>query len=273
MERQNSKLLPAFALLLALGLLPASAQVFTNLNAGGLQGVFLSSSVAGDFDGDGKMDLLYNGTTGSYILANVWRNSGNGNFSDFANLWYQDNGAYSGQVAVGDFYNSGRIDALDTGIGSASNGAFVAVSQLWHNLGGGNFNLITNSGLPGIVFGNVAIGDFYNDGKLDLALSGYTNAGGSGIPISQVWRNLGNGVFTKVNIGLPRAIETMVAADFDNDGYLDILAGTTLWRNLGNGTFSNIASGIPGGVVAIGDFDNDGYLDVLGGQWHFSGLA
>ena len=230
-----------------------SAQPFTHTspNIHGLQG----SSVAADFDNDGRLDILEAGHDTLDYYTFVWHNIGGGGFSDVADLYPTGFGA----VAAGDFFNTGRLDALVTGLYYST-----ASSQLWQNLGSNNFNLITNSMLPGIKNGYVAVGDFDNDGKLDIMLWG-TGA-------LQISRNLGNGVFTNMNagiraIGTPSSVTGVFATDFDNDGYLDVLVGKALWHNLGNGTFTNLVSGLPGGATAIGDFDNDGYMDVLvGGQ-------
>ncbi len=132
---------------------------------------------------------------------------------------------------------------------------------------------ITN--LPGVCYSAVAWGDYDNDGRLDILLTGATNFysfPGSGI--AQVWRNTGNG-FSNINAGLPGVSFGAVAwGDYDNDGLLDILLTgvdtngqviSQVWRNTGSG-FTNINAGLPGvslGAVAWGDYDNDGLLDIL----------
>ena len=96
--------------------------------------------------------------------------------------------------------------------------------------------------LPGVLYSSVAWGDYDNDGRLDLLVTGYTDIG----RISQVWRNTGSG-FTNVPIaGLPGVGASSAAwGDYDNDGRLDfLLTGTPtaptaeshqgisqLWRN------------------------------------------
>ncbi len=188
--------------------------MFTNINAG-LPGIFYSSVAWGDFDNDGKPDILITGTTNGFVAGSL--------------------------------------------------------SQVWRNLGNGTFTNL-NVGLPGVLRGAVAWGDYDNDGKLDILLSGYSSNG----PITQVWRNVGNGTFTNINAGLPGVYQSSVAwGDYDNDGHLDILLTgidansntiSQVWRNVGNGTFTNISAGLQGmsqGSSTWIDFDNDGKLDIL----------
>jgi len=122
--------------------------------------------------------------------------------------------------------------------------------------------------------------DYDNDGLLDLFL---TN--GKTQP-SALFRNQGDGTFE--NIAASAGLEPdsgcsgVIAADFDNDGWKDllltgdggILQGTAqaplvLYRNLGDGTFEDvtISSGIDGPPTQLSastaDIDGDSYLDIF----------
>lgn len=238
---------------------------FTNLQAG-LPGVNTGAVALGDYDNDGNLDILLTGYSSTGAIAQVWRNLGNGTFT---NINARLPGVFYSSVAWGDYDNDGLLDILLTG---TSNGfGNTAVTQLWRNLGNGSFGKI-NTGLPGVLLGAGAWGDFDRDGLLDLLLTGHTSTGA----VSQVWRNLGNGAFSNLNVGLPGVHQSSVAlADYDNDGELDIvLAGTgtqtnlicQVWRNTGSGVFTNLNTGLPGfrsGSVAWADFDSDGRLDLL----------
>ena len=123
----------------------------------------------------------------------------------------------------------------------------------------------TNSTIPGFVnvtalvapglpaadsgsSGSAAWGDYDNDGRLDLLLTGWSNSG----LISQLWRNTGSGfsdVTATVAPGLPGASWNSVPwGDYDNDGRLDFLLRSqpSLWRNTGNGFIDLTATVAPG---------------------------
>ena len=85
-----------------------------------------------------------------------------------------------------------------------------------------NFTNI-NAGLPGVLYCSVALGDYDNDGQLDILLTGTANGFGNGA-ITQLWRNLGDGQFAKISTDMPAVSQSAVACgDFDEDGRLDIL--------------------------------------------------
>jgi len=250
---------------------------FTNINAG-LPGVDFSSVACGDFNNDGKTDILLGGlTTSNTYTLQVWLNLGNGKFTNI-NIGLP--GLYACSAALADFDNDGYLDMLFTGFNGTN-----YLSQVWRNLGNGTFSNI-NIGMPGMYNGSAAWGDFDNAGRLDILLRGNTNSVDQNAYISQVWRNLGNGIFTNVaNAGLPGGngpgaegsagpYGTAAWGDFDNDGFLDVLLmGPTniapisqVWRNLANSTFTNINAGLPGvwfGCALWGDYNNDGLLDIL----------
>src|SRR6266508_4426535 len=239
------------------------AQIFADINAG-LPAVSASSVAWGDYDNDGRLDILLTGYSSSLgNIARVYHNDGGGSFTAInAGL----PGVYQGSVAWGDYDNDGKLDILLSGYSSA----YGNIARVYHNDGGGSFSDV-NAGLPGVNNSSVAWGDYDNDGRLDILLAGSRSTGN----IARVYRNNGNGSFSDISAGLPGIGYSSVAwGDYDNDGRLDILlAGSSstgdiarVYHNNGNGSFTNINAGLPGmhwGSVAWGDYDNDGQLDSL----------
>ena len=130
--------------------------------------------------------------------------------------------------------------------------------------------------------------DYDNDGLMDLLIvNGSTMERLRGIVAGDqptpdrngvyLFHNLGNGRFEDVTerAGLTNAYwgTGANAADYNNDGYADILITAIgrdlLYRNNGNGTFTDVSSaaGLSRNVAwhtgsAFGDYDNDGFLDL-----------
>lgn len=125
--------------------------------------------------------------------------------------------------------------------------------------------------------------DFDNDGFLDLLVSSW----GLDDQI-RFFRNLGNGRFEDRThaaglTGLTGGLN-MVQADYDNDGFVDVLVLRGAWlrseggipnsllRNNGDGTFSDVSesSGTlsfhPTQTAVWFDYDNDGHLDLFIGN-------
>ncbi len=53
-------------------------------------------------------------------------------------------------------------------------------------------------------------------------------------------------------------------ADWNNDGWDDVAAGSNFWQNNGDGTFTRMDMGIIANTTVWGDYDNDGDLDCFG---------
>jgi len=139
----------------------------------------------------------------------------------------------------------------------------------------------TNRYLPETMGPGVAFVDYDNDGWMDLFLvnSGAADFYKPAAPLKNaLYKNNRDGTFTDVTDKAGVAGGTQfgmgcAVADYDNDGYPDILVTAygrcTLYRNNGNGTFTDVTD--KAGLAAPGwttsavwfDYDNDGKLDLF----------
>jgi hypothetical protein len=265
-----------------------------------------------DYNNDGLLDVLLVNGSSFEILTNpqlprtssrLFRNNGDGTFTDVTKESGLINEGWGMGVTVGDYDNDGHRDVFITNFGT---------NALFHNNGDGTFTNVTHeAGLEG---GNwstgCAWGDYDSDGRLDLYVSRYvdfdraripkpgsnTYCHYQGIPVACgpqglpglsdfLYHNEGGGKFREISaeIGVrdsDRAYGLGVTwLDFDNDGFLDLYVANDsvpnfLWHNTGKGKFEEIgfeagcavsADGRPQSSmgIAVGDYDNDGWIDVL----------
>lgn len=230
---------------------------FADINAG-LPGIRLGAAAWGDYDNDGRLDIMISGLASTEYISRIYRNNGDGTFS-----WNQSAifpGLLGSAVAWGDYNNDGLLDIIISG--HAMTG--YAVTFVFQNCGDGTFT-DSHADVIGTEQGSVIWGDCDNDGWLDILIAGAWDS--SGI---RLYRNNRNGTFTDANAGLPPG-SAVALGDYNNDGWLDIVLSRSLdssriFRNNGDGSFTDIQIDLPVinyGSLAWGDYDNDGRPDIL----------
>jgi hypothetical protein len=271
---------------------------FTDINTG-LDPVYFGSVTWGDYNNDGRLDLLLSGadSVGEQVTK-LYQNNGDGTFTNAENLVgqlvtntadHKFHSASYGCVTFGDYDNDGYLDVLLCGFNLVNGNAELPVTVLYHNNRNGTFSEISTPNIPGVNGeAKIAWGDFDNDGYQDFAICGRT----TGVwdfpnPITKVFHNnKGNGTFSEVTASPMAGVCRGVIAwgDFNNDGLLDLLVAGQLngdsgsafghtrdtiviYRNMGNGTFNGInTTGLPAlgyANASVGDYDGDGRLDLL----------
>lgn len=233
--------------------------------AGGSGAVLL----AGDFNGDGILDLFATLNISNATDAVVLVGNGDGTFSAGASLFVPNASPVS--ATIGDFNGDGKLDvAIAYVSGSGSQGVAVALGN-----GNGAFAAPTTiETISGFTANNVGIaaGDFDENGILDIAFyyENCTSATGPCTGSVDLLSGVGDGTFlpplTVAN--LPAATQAFVGpnlpvADLNEDNHLDLLVLNTPLLGRGDGTFIVNPVILPSAAVTVGDFNGDGLLDVL----------
>jgi tetratricopeptide (TPR) repeat protein len=232
--------------------------------------------IVDDFDNDGLLDIVTS-DFGQCAPMHFFHNNGNGTFSDRtaqAGLSDQLGGL---NLIQADYNNDGCLDIL------VLRGAweFPQRKSLLRNNCDGTFTDVTAAaglGDPATDTQTAVWADIDNDGYLDLLV------GNENVP-SQLFHNNGNGTFTDIShkagvdhMGYSKAV---VAADYDNDGYVDFYVSNLdgdhfLYHNNHNGTFSEVAlqAGVEKPQQAFPawffDYDNDGWPDLFVSSYYVS---
>jgi hypothetical protein len=234
--------------------------------------LFGNNYVAGDFNGDGSLDLAGVGTA-----AKVRFNNGAGTFGAVVDYAI---GGQGQDIAAGDFNGDGRLDLVVT-----INDPQIGLSLLTGN-GDGTFGATVNfPNTSGFDSPAVAAVDLNNDGKLDVVIAHeiacYTAPCVASEVISVMLGN-GNGTFQpsrEIQVG--KGMAEIAVGDYNRDGFKDLaLAGIQgqVYRlyGVGDGTFVQqptlIAvvdtSFIPVTDIDVADFNGDSIQDLVAAVPH-----
>ena len=220
------------------------------------------SVVIADLNKDSHQDIV----VANYLEDNImiFFGHGDGTFSG-GRFWSTGELSRPCSVVVNDMNNDTQLDIIVANYMGCTIGVFLGD-------GNGSFSDMTtfSTAYESKPY-SVAVGDFNNDNRLDIAVVNYgTNNLG-------IFIGYGNGTFSSQIIystGFGSKPHSIAIGDFNNDSRLDIVVANPFTNNIGvfmghgDGTFSNqitylAADNSMPASVAVGDFNNDGRSDII----------
>jgi hypothetical protein len=226
-------------------------------------------AIVDDFDNDGILDIVVSNVNDCEPLL-FFHGNGDGTYTnraDQAGLAKQTGGL---NIMQTDYNNDGCKDILILRGGWE----YARPKSLLRNNCDGTFTDVTKeSGLADVVTATQTAvwADIDNDGNLDLFV------GNENSP-NQLFLNKGDGTFVDIaksaGVNQVNFTKAVVAADYDNDGYVDLYVSTLngehhLYHNNHDRTFTDVTrqAGVEGPWTTFGawffDYDNDGWPDLF----------
>lgn len=259
----------------------------------------------GDYDNDGNDDLMV-----TYWGQNsLYRNQGNGKFIDVTERTglFHKSARWSTGCSFLDYDKDGKLDLFVANyvdfdikkipakgtnqycqwkgipVMCGPRGLPGGTNLLYHNNGDGTFTDVSEkSGVTkpsGYYAFTSLVSDYDNDGWPDIYVACDSTP-------NILYHNEGNGTFTDIGLisggafnedGQEQAGMGVSAADYDNDGFIDIVKTnftddtSTLYRNSGDGTFNDVTYPARLGVntrflgwgTGFFDVDHDGWKDIF----------
>jgi hypothetical protein len=229
-----------------------------------LAGNFTRNPAVADLNGDGNPDVAVALDQEGKVA--VLFGNGHGQFR--RPVKYVASGAPV-TTKVGDFNNDGIPDIL---VGTYVAGG-VASLYVFLGTGGGNFQAPIKTQVT-FGFFLVAVADYNNDGKLDVAVA-YDSL--------QILMGNGNGTFQDpVSYNAGQDLADIAAGDVNHDGFVDLALpdektnSLNIMLNRGDGTFkppTSFATGDSPLSVALGDVNKDGNPDAVVGNGDVIGFS
>lgn len=237
---------------------------------------FMGGAAAGDLDNDGFTDLFVLG--GGNTPDALYRNNGDGSFTDVASEAGVDESHVGAGVTMADYDGDGWLDVYVTSHGPPE-AREPGRHRLWHNNGDGTFtdraaeaDVAWTTSVSADGFG-AAFSDYDLDGDLDLFVAGWRR----GTESNRLFRNAGDGTFADVTeeVGIQNEgvrgfgpCWTDLDGDLDPDLLLVADFGTTQVYVNDDGVFRESRAALDvrlGDAQAMGttvaDVNNDGLLD------------
>jgi hypothetical protein len=232
----------------------------------------IAGSATADVNGDGKSDVVVsqfnqNGQSITGFLA-VLLGNGDGTFQTPLSSQEPNIGIF--QMVAADFTGDGIVDVATSDV-SGNGGISLSAGS-----GNGLFTTAMTSftGATGLNVQAIAGGDFNKNGKTDLALIALDPSNTISPLYSMISK--GDGTFqANLVYNIPYISSSMAAADFNNDGNLDLAVAAAVANQVlvflgrGDGTFQNPTIYDTGTLftnnVNAADFNGDGNIDLAVG--------